>query len=530
MAFSLHSARLAKSRYGGGLGIIVSIGIACLVASAIQPGALALPQQGDRSDAAQGFSASPGRSPHYAVGARLLDADGQEVRLTGVNWFGFETESFAPHGLWARGHDEMVAQMAGAGFNTIRLPFSNQLFEPQSRPQGIDYRRNPELQGLSGLALMDRIVEAAGRHGLAVILDRHRPTAAGQSELWYTDRVPEDRWIADWVMLAQHYRGNAAVIGADLHNEPHGRATWGDDNRQTDWRLAAERAGNAILAANPDWLIVVEGVERYGNDWYWWGGNLVGARQFPVRLSRPEKLVYSPHDYGPGVYQQPWFRAPDFPDNLRPIWRHHWGYLQLEGIAPVLVGEFGGRSVGQDREGVWQQTLVSFLQEHGISYTYWSWNPDSRDTGGVLRDDWSSLDQMKLAMLARAEARGLDTSPLETLQPAPGPTFREDPAPVVPVALPVPLEPAPSGPSPAGNQGISPQPGSVVPPGARFAPGGPFDPDPQHVRDGIGGRRDPDPAHREARAHDEYLYLRFFGTPWPYAEYATGGPAVPYQP
>ena len=37
-------------------------------------------------------------------------------------------------------------------------------------------------------------------------------------------------------------------VSTDLHNEPHGPATWGDGNTANDWRLAAERAGNAILA------------------------------------------------------------------------------------------------------------------------------------------------------------------------------------------------------------------------------------------------------------------------------------------
>ena len=54
-------------------------------------------------------------------------------------------------------------------------------------------------------------------------------------------------------MLAGHYKGNPLVIGGDLHNEPRGQATWGDGNEKTDWRLAAERAGNAVLKANPDW-------------------------------------------------------------------------------------------------------------------------------------------------------------------------------------------------------------------------------------------------------------------------------------
>ena len=40
------------------------------------------------------------------------------------------------------------------------------------------------------------------------------------------------------------------VIGADLHNEPHSPACWGCGDPNTDWRLAAERAGNAILSVN----------------------------------------------------------------------------------------------------------------------------------------------------------------------------------------------------------------------------------------------------------------------------------------
>ena len=63
-------------------------------------------------------------------------------------------------------------------------------------------------------------------------------------------------------MLATRYKNQTNVIGADLKNEPHGRASWGTNDEATDWRLAAQRAGNAILAINPNWLIVVEGVEK----------------------------------------------------------------------------------------------------------------------------------------------------------------------------------------------------------------------------------------------------------------------------
>jgi len=293
----------------------------------------------------------------------------------------------------------MLNQMAQTGFNTIRLPYTNQLFDPASKPLGINYKLNPDLKGLVGLALMDRVIQDAGKVGLKVILDRHDPTADLRPQLWYTDQVPQSRWIDDWVMLAKHYRGNDTVIGADLANEPHGPATWGDGNPRTDWRLAAEQAGNAILAVNPDWLIIVEGIEQYHGDYYWWGGNLEGAEQFPVRLTEPDKLVYSAHDYGPEVYDQPWFHASNFPRNLPEIWQQHWAYLQMDGVAPVLLGEFGGRSVGKDSEGQWQRSLVAFLLTQGISYIYWAWNPDSGDTGGILQDDWVTVNQSKLRLL-----------------------------------------------------------------------------------------------------------------------------------
>ena len=124
---------------------------------------------------------------------------------------------------------------------------------------------------------MDKIIGYAGSIGLKVILDRHRPDAGSQSALWYTSRYDEARWISDWEMLARRYAGNTTVIGADLHNEPHDEATWGDGNRATDWRLAAERAGNAILAVNPEWLIIVEGIECVAEACNWWGGNLQAA-------------------------------------------------------------------------------------------------------------------------------------------------------------------------------------------------------------------------------------------------------------
>ena len=325
----------------------------------------------------------------------------------------------------------MLDQIKAQGYNTIRLPYSNQLFDAGSTPNGIDFAKNPDLAGLTGVQIMDKIVAYAGQIGLRILLDRHRPDAGGQSELWYTASYDEARWIRDWTMLAARYAGNTTVIGADLHNEPHGAACWGCGDVARDWRLAAERAGNAILAVNPNWLIVVEGVESHAGQNYWWGGNLAGAGAAPVRLNVANRLVYSPHDYPASVYPQTWFSAPDYPANLPALWDAKWGYLHRTGVAPVLLGEFGTK-LATTSDQQWLTALASYLGTgvDGIHWTFWSWNPNSGDTGGILNDDWQTIDQAKQAMLVPLQfpLGGAPTPPAPPTHLPPPPPPRRSPA------------------------------------------------------------------------------------------------------
>jgi endoglucanase len=330
----------------------------------------------------------------HTDGRQIVDANGQAVRLTGINWFGFETNNYSPHGLWSRSLHSFLDQIEELGYNSIRLPFCSQLFDKDTEYPRIDAEANPDLVGLSGPELMDKVVEGAGERGLKIILDRHRPDSNEQSELWYTDKYSEERWISDWKMLAARYKGNPTVVGFDLHNEPHGSATWGDDNPATDWRLAAERAGNAILEVNPDLLIIVEGVQKYRNSWYWWGGNLEGVKDYPVRLKVANRLVYSAHDYPSTVADQAWFKSADYPENLPAVWRKAWGYLVEEDIAPVWLGEFG-TTYKEESDKQWLAKLAQYIGATELSFAYWCLNPNSGDTGGILNDDWTSVNEDK---------------------------------------------------------------------------------------------------------------------------------------
>jgi endoglucanase len=133
-------------------------------------------------------------------GNQIVDVTGHAVKIAAVNWYGLETSSFAPQGLWAQSYQTMMKQMVSLGFNTIRLPFSLQLLNSASVPNGIDYAKNPDLQGLNGLEVMDKIVAYAGTLGLKIILDDHRSAAGSgpnDNGLWYDSGYTEAQWIAD---------------------------------------------------------------------------------------------------------------------------------------------------------------------------------------------------------------------------------------------------------------------------------------------------------------------------------------------
>jgi endoglucanase len=331
--------------------------------------------------------------------------------------FGFETHDAVVHGLWTRNYKSMLDQVKELKFNVLRIPFCNENLISGTVAKSIDFNKNADLVGLSSLETLDKIVAYSGSIGLRILLDRHSSKAGNflNEPLWYIQGdayYTEERFVADWVMLAKRYRGTA-VIGADLWNEPKSAngvtATWGTGDASTDWNSAAERAGNAILAANPDWLIIVEGTALNT----WWGGNLMGVETNPIVLQVLNKVVYSIHEYSQGVYDQPWFSDPSFPMNLRPRWDSFWGYLFRTQTAPLLIGEFG-TNFKFPNDAIWLPILLNYMAgqlmedgqntllegQQGMSWTFWCLNPNSGDTGGILLDDWVTVDTFKMSFLS----------------------------------------------------------------------------------------------------------------------------------
>jgi endoglucanase len=242
------------------------------------------------------------------------------------------------------------------------------------------------------------------RRGLYFLMDHHRPDCNAISELWYINGYTEAQWIADLVFVANRYKDFQYFLGLDLKNEPNGAARWGSGNVAVDWNTAAEKAAAAVLAAAPRSLVIVEGV---GDGSYctsvpggiWWGGNIAPQLCKPLAIP-PEKLVLSPHVYGPDVFAQTYFSAPDFPNNMPAIWNSHFGDVQAQGYA-VVIGETGGFYGTKDpRDKTFQDSLFAYLKQRDLrDVFYWSWNPNSGDTGGILNDDWTTVRQDKVNLL-----------------------------------------------------------------------------------------------------------------------------------
>lgn len=380
--------------------------------------------------------------PNYTVSQGAVFKDGQEIKLLGVNWFGSELGSrYVPFGLESRDYKAVISQIKDLGFTAVRYPVCPATLTNQS-VSGItfDNNLNQELRGLRSLEVMDALMAEFNRQGLSVVLDIHNLDCWTLGPLWYSDQYPATKWVSDLEFMAEHFAQYPNFIGIDLKNEPNG-ATWGT-GLANDWKTAAETAGAAILAKNPNLLIFVEGIHNNPNcvtgTEHWYGGNFEPLRCTPIDHAKipANKLVLSPHVYGPDVYWQSYFSASNFPNNLAGIWETHYGFLVDQGFA-VIPGEWGGKfnvEGGHYQDLVTQTTLMEYWKQKKICNSfYWSFNPNSGDTGGILQGDWQTPWAHKVQALqhyyASCQTQVLTPSPTPSPSPSPNPSSIPTPSP-----------------------------------------------------------------------------------------------------
>lgn len=367
----------------------------------------------------------------YTDGSKIVDANGKEVWMTGTNWFGYNTGTNIFDGVWACDLNSALKSIADRGFNLLRVPFSSELLLEWKngvypKPCYNDFV-NPYLAGMNSLEIWDYVVGQCRKNGIKIMIDIHsvETNAAGHmAPLWYDEYFTEADYLESLSWVAERYKNDDTIIAYDLKNEPHGgawdtvRAIWNDSKDPNNWKYVAEKAAFAVLNENPNALVMVEGIQIYPKDitkdydfksmdkdaYYnnWWGGNLRGVKDFPVNLGKYQnKLVYSPHDYGPAVSDQPWFYAGYTQQSIyEECWRDNWMFIQEENIAPLLIGEWGGFMTEPNL--TWMTYLRDFIIKNRINHTFWCYNANSGDTGGLVGYDFATWDEEKYAFVKKS--------------------------------------------------------------------------------------------------------------------------------
>ena len=384
--------------------------------------------------------------------------------------------------------DEITAQ----GINVIRLPIAPQTLDPTD-PQGIGdvqeggvLKNHESVRQDNARQAMEDFIKLADENDIQVIVDIHScsnyvgwragrldaspPWADAERENYdfkregyscgpasgnvQVDAYNKSIWLDNLREIAglQDQLGVDNIMAIDIFNEP-----W--DYTWAEWKELAESAYEAIASVNDDILIMVEGVSGgtseeidvpHGSEDSNpnWGENFYPATDESQMFNIPkDRLIISPHTYGPSVFVQKQFMDPAQPecegledqeaadlqcnikidyDTLATGWEEHFGFLRDRGYA-VVIGEFGGHwdwpaggpprdqekwsyiDAGIDEE--WQQTFVDYMIDEDIQACYWSINPESEDTGGLYShaydDDeagwgtWEGLFTPKWNMLKR---------------------------------------------------------------------------------------------------------------------------------
>jgi endoglucanase len=387
---------LRKPRILLGLFIVISLVLTLIVAFHTVPSTLAnYPYEisepmDDITSADTEFT-----PPFQTAGRHIVDADGKRLKLASVNWYGASDIFFVPMGLDIRHRSEIAKTIKNMGFNSVRFPYSDQMVlenpivDPKHLQANLDLldsqhmeskatdqaRLEEDSRSIRALDVFNACVTAMTDEGIVVIPNNHITNAAwcdGKNlcdSSWKNSQYgpickiyqTTESWIENWKTVMEPFIDNPLVIGADLRNEPRG--LWGTMTWSM-WATAAEQASEALLAMQPDWLMFVEGVSS-AND-------CSGARTRPVKLSIPDRVVYSSHVYswsGWGALV-PYHKRP-YPSFALDM-EKNWGYLLRSNTAPVWVGEFGAPSNAGEGDLHYWNNLMKYLRDVDADFGYWA--------------------------------------------------------------------------------------------------------------------------------------------------------------
>ncbi|KAJ7176787.1 cellulase [Mycena filopes] len=355
-------------------------------------------------------------APLSTRGRFVVDANGNRFKLKGGNWHGGsgtysgsgdinddashhsgENSHTMPLGLQYVPIAQILDSFEEMSITTIRLQFSNQMIHDTTIVQDAYVAANPQFKGMTPIQVYDATIQALTDRGFAVIINNHVISSiwccgVDGNERW-NESQDVNTWINDWVFMVNRYKSNKRVAGADLYNEVRRDIltdpNWGSGD-SADWQLASQQAADKIQQANPDILVIVEGIN-------WTGVPVDGLPHgrptlLPVSglshtLLVSHKLVYSAHFYSytgqnhsgaTGIGETHDLRYGDLSrDDLFTVMSSTASYValteQMHYTAPVWLSEFGagGRGNNDASSIACFSNFIDYLVQTDADYAVW---------------------------------------------------------------------------------------------------------------------------------------------------------------
>lgn len=251
-----------------------------------------------------------------------------------------------------------IRYLQQTGINTIRIPFSYQLFTNEEYMGSSDPGR--------GFRLLDSLVAWCRPAGIYLILDLHAAPGGQTGDnidngygypFLYTDPESRKQTIDTWKKIAAHYKNEPVVMGYDLLNEPIAHYF---PQLNPYLEPLYKEITRAIRTVDTSHLVFLGGAQ--------WDGNF---KVFGAPFD--SKAVYTFHKYWMPVEQKAIQPYVDFSEKYN---------------VPIYCGETG------ENKDPWIHDFKELLEKNKIGYTYWCYKKMDNLSGFLSFDAPNGYDKI----------------------------------------------------------------------------------------------------------------------------------------
>ena len=282
----------------------------------------------------------------HVSGNTILDGANQPLRLLGVDRSGTEYACIQGWGIFDGPNDAASVQaIANWHTNAVRVPLNEDCWlginGASSSTSGATYRQ-----------AISNYVSLLNQNGLAAVLDLHWNAPGGSQSTGQMQMADADHAPAFWSSVASTFKGNSSVV-FDLYNEPH-------DISWSCWRDGGSCSGVSYQVAGMQSLL--NAVRGTG------ATNVVLAGGLGYAGDLSQWLAYEPSDPQHNLGAS-WHVYNFSGCNTSSCWDSTVAPVAQK--VPVVVGEIGENDCAHG----FVDSLMSWLDAHGVSYIGWAWNP-----------------------------------------------------------------------------------------------------------------------------------------------------------